>query len=471
MTQSLAPAPTPLAPPRPPATTVWGLDVHALHERFWASRCVQVVRCAGGHVDRGPQLYLLTDPHTLAIFDPAGLLDQLRWLKPRCVRVRLVDHHEQDYEERVLAEPNGDFLAIQRIYRARTRATRGVWLTEDRRVAERWAAAPSRDAATRELKATHPRGTVFPWRQPGIVCDADTEQDRFRTAVLGRWKDPRSVVDTVYCYEPGVWLHETVRPPPSVRFIPPVWAGAGVRFSPGQLVVGPAVLADAASAPVTPSDVDWHDVQARPSLVNPGAVTRLAQQRKRIFDVAFSATALALTLPLYPPILLAILLEDGRPFFFAHRRQTIGGREFPCLKFRTMVRNAERIKADLVAANLSDGAHFYIKNDPRVTRVGRILRKFHLDELPQFWNVLAGHMSVVGPRPSPDKENQFCPAWREARLSVRPGVTGLWQVRRTRAPATDFQEWVRYDLEYVQRQSFMLDLRIIADTVRQILHL
>ncbi|MFG0257714.1 MAG: sugar transferase, partial [Phycisphaerales bacterium JB043] len=86
-----------------------------------------------------------------------------------------------------------------------------------------------------------------------------------------------------------------------------------------------------------------------------------------------------------------------------------------------------------------------------------------------FWNVLLGHMSVVGPRPSPDKENQYCPAWREARLSVRPGVTGLWQVRRTREPETDFQEWIQYDLEYVQHQSWKLDLWIIIQTVRHII--
>jgi lipopolysaccharide/colanic/teichoic acid biosynthesis glycosyltransferase len=167
--------------------------------------------------------------------------------------------------------------------------------------------------------------------------------------------------------------------------------------------------------------------------------------------------------------MIAIAAEDGRPFFFAHRRQTLGGREFPCLKFRTMRRDAEKIKAQLQAENRADGPQFFIENDPRVTRVGRILRRYQLDEIPQFLNVLVGHMSVVGPRPSPDKENQYCPAWREARLSVRPGVTGLWQVSRTREPQTDFQEWIRYDLEYVQHQSFVGDLRIIADTIRYIL--
>jgi lipopolysaccharide/colanic/teichoic acid biosynthesis glycosyltransferase len=134
-----------------------------------------------------------------------------------------------------------------------------------------------------------------------------------------------------------------------------------------------------------------------------------------------------------------------------------------------MRRDAEQLKAQLVAANQADGPQFFIERDPRLLRVGTVLRKFQIDELPQFWNVLLGHMSVVGPRPSPDKENQFCPSWREARLSVRPGVTGLWQIRRTRQPQTDFQEWIRYDLEYVQHQSLRLDIWIIMNTLNKVI--
>ncbi len=164
-------------------------------------------------------------------------------------------------------------------------------------------------------------------------------------------------------------------------------------------------------------------------------------------------------------IALAILIEDGWPVFFAHRRETLGGREFPCLKFRSMRKDAEKIKAEIAAQNVSDGPQFFVRNDPRSTRVGRILRATQLDEIPQFLNVLAGDMSIVGPRPSPRSENQFCPAWREARLSVRPGVTGLWQIRRTRAEGLDFQEWIRYDLEYVERMSWRLDLWILWKTL------
>src|SRR4029434_10895757 len=129
-----------------------------------------------------------------------------------------------------------------------------------------------------------------------------------------------------------------------------------------------------------------------------------------------------------------------------------------------MRNNAEKIKAQFKSQNQVDGPQFFIENDPRLTRVGRFLRKYKLDELPQFLNVLAGHMSIVGPRPSPFHENQFCPAWREARLSVRPGITGLWQIKRTRKKGEDFQEWIKYDIEYVDNMSFSLDMMIIFQT-------
>jgi lipopolysaccharide/colanic/teichoic acid biosynthesis glycosyltransferase/carbonic anhydrase/acetyltransferase-like protein (isoleucine patch superfamily) len=187
---------------------------------------------------------------------------------------------------------------------------------------------------------------------------------------------------------------------------------------------------------------------------------------KRLMDLVGATLLIALTLPFYPLIALAIKLNSAGPIFYGHLRQGRGGRNFRCWKFRTMVPEAEHAKQQLMVKNEVDGPQFKIKDDPRVFKVGRILRKFNIDEWPQFFNVLAGQMSLVGPRPSPDKENQMCPAWREARLSVRPGVTGLWQVMRNRDRGdTDFQEWIYYDVLYVKKQSIWLDLKIMFRTL------
>jgi lipopolysaccharide/colanic/teichoic acid biosynthesis glycosyltransferase len=112
-----------------------------------------------------------------------------------------------------------------------------------------------------------------------------------------------------------------------------------------------------------------------------------------------------------------------------------------------------------------DGPQFHVENDQRLTRVGKFLRKTNLDEVPQFWNVLWGHMSLVGPRPSPDDENQLCPAWREARLSVRPGLTGMWQLRRTDRATGDFHQWIQYDTQYVREVSLRTDLKLLWETM------
>jgi lipopolysaccharide/colanic/teichoic acid biosynthesis glycosyltransferase len=173
---------------------------------------------------------------------------------------------------------------------------------------------------------------------------------------------------------------------------------------------------------------------------------------------------LLVTLPLYPFIALAIMIEDGWPIFFGHKRETLGGREFRCWKFRSMRRDADEIKARLQQVNQADGPQFFMDDDPRLTRVGKLLRKTNLDEFPQFINVLLGDMSVIGPRPSPRSENQYCPPWREARLSVRPGITGLWQIKRTRRRGLDFQEWIKFDIQYVENQSWWMDMYILWQT-------
>ena len=189
---------------------------------------------------------------------------------------------------------------------------------------------------------------------------------------------------------------------------------------------------------------------------------------KRIFDIAASALVLTLFAPFFPLIAIAVKLNSPGPVFYKDRRQGMHGKDINCFKFRSMVVSADKIQDKLRGTNQVDGPQFKMEHDPRITAVGRFLRETYIDEVPQFINVLLGQMSVVGPRPSPERENRLCPAWRDARLSVRPGITGLWQVRRTRLPGRDFQEWILYDTKYVRNLSWRLDMRISWDTAKKL---
>lgn len=192
---------------------------------------------------------------------------------------------------------------------------------------------------------------------------------------------------------------------------------------------------------------------------------KLQLAAKRFADVVFSAVGLVVLSPLLILTAVLIKLTSPGPVFFIHHREQRNGREFPCLKFRTMRPDAHRIQRELYEKNEVDGPQFKMANDPRITPLGRFLRRTNIDELPQLINVLLGHMSLVGPRPSPFRENQICVPWRRARLSVRPGVTGLWQLCRRRGEEGDFHEWIYYDIAYVRNLSFWLDLKILFYTL------
>ena len=188
---------------------------------------------------------------------------------------------------------------------------------------------------------------------------------------------------------------------------------------------------------------------------------------KRLFDLAVSLTALALLVPLLAVIALLVKLGSPGPVLYRQQRVSRGGRLFELLKFRTMVVGAEYMVADLKARNEADGPLFKIRDDPRVTRVGRFLRRYSLDELPQLWNVLKGEMSLVGPRPPLPREVDAYEDWQLDRLEVRPGITGLWQVSgRSELP---FDEYVRLDLFYIENWSLAYDLFIIAKTIPMLL--
>lgn len=172
---------------------------------------------------------------------------------------------------------------------------------------------------------------------------------------------------------------------------------------------------------------------------------------------------------LFPLIAIAIKLNSRGPVFFRQQRSGQNGKPFTLYKFRTMVTNAEQYKHELEAMNEMSGPVFKVTKDPRVTAVGRLLRKYSLDELPQLWNVLRGEMSLVGPRPLPvDEVKRFSDRAHRRRLSVKPGLTCLWQIGG-RNQIFDFKEWVRLDLEYIDNWSLWLDLKILLYTIPAVL--
>jgi lipopolysaccharide/colanic/teichoic acid biosynthesis glycosyltransferase len=188
---------------------------------------------------------------------------------------------------------------------------------------------------------------------------------------------------------------------------------------------------------------------------------------KRAIDVAGALVGLVLLSPLFVLIALAIKVSSPGPVFFRQRRSGRGGKPFMIYKFRTMVVDAEARKVLLVTLNEQDGPAFKIKKDPRVTRIGRFLRKTSLDELPQLWNVLKGDMSLVGPRPLPCAETEACEGWQRRRLDVTPGITCIWQVRGR--SAVSFDDWVRMDVQYIRQQSLPQDLKLLLLTVPAVL--
>jgi len=423
---------------------------------------------------RHAELFLLTDPRSLVLFKLSQVMEVLNWVNPQVLFLRLHDTREKSYREHIVTDEQDRFLKFERIYDDASTQLARVVLTPEREVAELWQSASDPLSAWRRLRRFTPR--IDRMTKSGIDGNAYDQSDprdvaQFVHDLLQIWKRPDTTIARAVKGAGEMWKDPAAQIDLGARAIGPVWIGAGRRLPAGTPVIGPAIVWDDPNVRPETEDIEWLDIQpqAPPDEPAPKDTTTTERVLKRLFDIVFSLLALAATIPLYPFIMIAIWLEDGRPFFFAHMRETIGGREFPCLKFRSMRKDAEKVKAELQKFNRADGPQFYIENDPRLTRVGKFLRKYNLDELPQFWNVLLGDMSVVGPRPSPYSENQYCPPWREARLSVRPGVTGLWQVRRTRRAGSDFQEWIKYDIEYVENRTWWLDMKIIWKTFETIL--
>jgi lipopolysaccharide/colanic/teichoic acid biosynthesis glycosyltransferase len=274
-------------------------------------------------------------------------------------------------------------------------------------------AAPPRLGATADLAAVLARGDL----DEAIIADGSLSH--------------RALLETLdACERAGV----------EVRLIPPIY----------DLLVEPADLTYVEGVPLVRID------EAR--------FHRTRQLVKRAFDVAASATALVLLAPVLGAVALAIRAGSPGPALFVQTRAGRGGRPFRMLKFRTMVADAERRLGEVVDLERLAEPVFKLAADPRVTRVGRLLRRFSLDELPQLVNVLRGDMSVVGPRPEEMRIVERYDVWQRRRLKVKPGITGLQQVE-ARGTLSTLNDRVRLDVYYIRKQSLLLDLAILARTV------
>ena len=189
---------------------------------------------------------------------------------------------------------------------------------------------------------------------------------------------------------------------------------------------------------------------------------------KRLFDIVASACGLILLSPLFLFLVIKIRSEDGGPAFYSQERIGKNEKPFKMWKFRSMVVDADKMLDKLEDQNEIDGAMFKIKDDPRVTRIGHVIRKYSLDELPQLWNVLIGDMSLVGPRPPLPSEVEEYTSYDKQRLTVMPGCTGLWQV--TRRSEADFDEMVWLDIVYINHSGAWEDLKLIVKTLLVMIH-
>ncbi|MFH5804244.1 sugar transferase [Alienimonas sp. DA493] len=224
--------------------------------------------------------------------------------------------------------------------------------------------------------------------------------------------------------------------------------------------------APAPEAGVDPSAVADRDPAA--ALPVEALLVRPMPLWKRSIDVVGALAGLTVLSPALLAVYAAVRLTSPGPALFVQPRAGLGGRVFNLYKFRSMVVDAEDRKAEMLAQNEQDGPAFKMEHDPRITPVGRLIRKTSVDELPQLWNVLKGEMSLVGPRPLPVAEAEACRPWQRRRLSVTPGLTCGWQVQDRRM-AVPFEEWVRMDLRYARRRTVGGDLSLMVRTVGAIL--
>lgn len=454
---------------------IWSLSASELHDAWWRSKGVQCVYRNRDIADAsGAELFMLLEPGQLIAFELSSLADAMIWNRALVTRVSVIESMKEEYSERLLRDLDNAVIGVRRLYEQRERQRSYVFVTPSEAVAQAWIKSTSIRAGRGLIHqaCAQRRMAVEVIDGHSYRAGVGSEEKRFLDWLVAFWERPDVAIEGISRLDNGVFGLTGSTIDQDDMLVPPVWIGVEGSREP-KFLVGPTFQKDSEVA-VAADKAKVRKIRD----ISPGSrrkggqfVARRSTYRfvKRLIDILVSITLLVLLLPFVLVLCVLLIIDDGFPLFFAHERQQRGGRDFGCLKFRTMRRNAEAMVAELASEDLADGPQVNIKEDPRVTRLGKYMRKYQLDEIPQLWNVLVGEMSLVGPRPSPDRENQFCPAWREIRLSVRPGITGLWQVERTRTPGEDFQEWIKYDVKYVRNASIWLDAKICLKTVQNLI--
>jgi exopolysaccharide biosynthesis polyprenyl glycosylphosphotransferase len=273
--------------------------------------------------------------------------------------------------------------------------------------------------------------------------------------ILGSVEDIEDILHSQVVDEVAVCL-----PPTAAQYLEPI---TGLAAGEGKTVRIPVDPVEEVLPTAYQEEFDGFLVR---SLIHDGQ-REAGLVAKRVLDIVGAGIGLMLLSPLLIGTAFALLLRQGSPILFRQTRVGLHGRPFSIYKFRTMVPGAEQQLDDVQHLNERNGVTFKARNDPRITPIGRWLRRTSIDELPQLWNVLTGSMSLVGPRPPLPNEVAEYDIWHRRRLSMKPGITGLWQVEARHEP--DFDRWVEHDLIYIDGWSIWLDLKILAKTLPALL--
>jgi exopolysaccharide biosynthesis polyprenyl glycosylphosphotransferase len=290
--------------------------------------------------------------------------------------------------------------------------------------------------------------------QPGVVAaaaDTFTVRATLPPGTLGSIDEVETALHLTIIDEVAICL-----PPEHAAFVEPI-----ARLCEEEGLVVRIPLLDGAPSIPGGRIEEFEGIRLQSLVYGPDRAVGLIA--KRMLDVAGGLAGLIVFSPVILGAALAIRADGKGPVFFRQVRVGLRGREFRAIKLRTMVPDAEALRDDLTALNEIKGHAFKLTDDPRVTHTGRFLRRTSIDEVPQFWNVVRGEMSLVGPRPPLPEEVSNYDLWHRRRLAMKPGVTGLWQISARREE--EFDRWVRIDLDYIDRWSLWLDLRIMLRTI------